>query len=74
MSETTWITMVLWLGCLVLSQFIRAGQTTQGGLMAFGALFGFGLAVDLLTSGESVLGIGLIALNLYILYEALDRW
>jgi len=74
MSETTWVIIVLWLGCLVLSQFIRSGETTQGGFMAFSALFGFGLTLDFLTSGDTVIGLIVMAMNLYILYEALAMW
>lgn len=74
MSETTWVVIVLWLGCLVLSQFIRSGETTSGGFMAFGSMFGFWLTLDFLTSGDSLIGLFMLAMNLYILYEALDRW
>lgn len=74
MNEVTWLTLVLWMGVLVLSQFIRSSQTTQGGLMAFGSLFGFALMLQFMTTGNSLVSVGLLALNLFILYEALERW
>ena len=74
MSETTWVMIVLWLSCLILSQFIRSDETTRGGFMAFGSLFGFTLTLDFLTSGETLVGLIMMVMNLYILYEALDRW
>jgi hypothetical protein len=37
-------------------------------------MFGFALALDFLTSADTVIGLICLVLNLYILYEALDRW
>lgn len=69
-----WMATVLWLAVLVLSQFIRASKSSQGALLAFGAVFGFALTLLLMSQQYVLLSIVMLFMNIYILYEALDRW
>ena len=74
MNEYAWITIALWLGCLILSQFLKSSKTNQGALMAFSSVIGFALVIEMLKLQYTLVGLVLIFLNLYILYEALINW
>jgi hypothetical protein len=72
-AETTWVVMVLWLACLVLSQIWR-DPSGRSGFQAFGSVMGFVLALALFQEGQAVLGLVMIFLNMWLLYIAIDSW
>lgn len=74
MNEYAWILIVLWLGLLILSQFLRSSKTNQGAMMAFSSVMGFALTLEMLKLKYTVVGLVLIFLNLYVLYEAVTNW
>lgn len=74
MNEYAWITIVLWLGLLILSQFLKSSKTTKGALMAFSSVIGFALVIEMLKLQYTIVGLVLIFMNLYILYEAVTTW
>ena len=74
MNEYAWITLVLWLGILILSQFMRSSKSNQGALMAFASVIGFAFVLEMLKLQYTIIGLVLIFVNLYILYEAVTTW
>jgi len=74
MNEYAWITLVLWLGILILSQFMRSSKSNQGALMAFASVIGFAFVLEMLKQQYTIIALVLIFMNLYILYEAVLNW
>ena len=74
MNEYAWITLVLWFGFLILSQFMRSSKSNQGAMLAFAAVIGFALVIEMLSLQYTVVGLVLIGFNLYILYQGIMNW
>jgi len=74
MNEYAWITLVLWLGCLILSQFMKSSPSNRGAFMGFSSVIGFALVLEMLKLQYTTIGLVMIFINLYILYEAVTNW
>lgn len=69
MNEEIWMSLVIWI-FLVLAGY----RFREYFLLAFSGLIGFILAVLILTQAWTLVGLGLIAVNLYLMYVALTNW
>lgn len=72
-GDITWVIMVLWLACLVLSQIWRSPDG-RSGFQAFGSVMGFALCLELFWDGQAVVGLVLAFLNMWLLYTAIESW
>lgn len=69
MIEQVWVSMVLWIFLLLIGFRFREYY-----VLAFSSVMGLILAVLIMAQTWTLLGLGLIALNLYLMYEALSNW
>ena len=72
-ADMTWVIIVLWLACLVLSQ-IWKDPDGRSGLQAFGAVMGFVLCLELFGAGQAVMGLVMAFLSMWLLYTAIEAW
>lgn len=69
MTEEVWVGLVTWI-FLVLAGY----RFREFYILSFSALMGFILSVLILTQGWTLMGLGLLCVNLYLLYQALVNW
>ena len=72
-ADMTWVIIVLWLACLVLSQLWR-DPDGRSGFQAFGAVMGFVLCLELFGAGQAVMGLVIAMLSMWLLYTAIASW
>jgi hypothetical protein len=68
-NEQVWVSIVLWIFLLLVGFRFREYY-----ILAFASVMGLILAILIMAQAWTLVGLGLIALNLYLMYESLSNW
>lgn len=69
MNEEVWVSLVVWIFLVLAGLRYREFY-----ILAFSGLIGFILSVLILSLGWTLLGLGLLCVNLYLMYQSLVNW
>jgi len=68
-DQEVWVSLVVWIFLVLAGLRYREFY-----IMAFASLMGFILSILILTLGWTLLGLGLLCVNLYLMYQSLVNW
>ena len=72
---TTIINQELWVGLVLWIFLVLAGlRFKEYYILAFSSLMGLIVSVIILTQGWTLVGLGLLGVNLYLMYDSLSNW
>lgn len=69
MNEQVWVALALWIFMVLIGYRFR-----EFFVLSFASLMGFILSILILMEGWTLIGLGLLALNLYLMYVSLTNW
>ena len=69
MNEQIWMALVIWVFLILIGY--RFGEYF---ILAFSSLMGFIVSILILTQGWTLVGLGLLSVNLYLMYTSLTNW
>jgi len=68
-NQELWVGLVIWIFLILIGLRFREYY-----ILAFSSLMGIIVSVIILGLGWTLVGLGLLAVNLYLMYEALSNW
>ena len=68
-NQELWVGLVTWIFLLLVGL-----RWKEYYILAFSSLMGLIVAVITLMAGWTLVGLGLLAVNLYLMYESLSNW
>ena len=68
-NQEVWVSLVVWIFLVLAGLRYREFY-----ILAFASLMGFILSILILTQGWTLLGLGLLCVNLYLMYQSLANW
>ena len=68
-NQEVWVSLVVWIFLVLAGLRYREFY-----ILAFSSLMGFILSILILTQGWTLLGLGLLCVNLYLMYQSLVNW